>query len=418
MNVAFERFAPANIELPRRPMAAAIAESLRSIRRPAPPMPLLPHEVPKPPEEPPPRAWTQPLARAPQSTAPATRVRFRPASEIARSARPPQWLARGFVETDSLAVIAGDPGTGKSFAALDLAFCVATAQPFHGMSVESGPALIIAGEGAAGIGRRLRALEIARSVRLEGSPLHISTQPAALTDPADARALEQVVRSFAAEHGPPKLIVFDTLARNLGPADENSNSDVSRAIAACDRLRAATGACVMLVHHLGHSAKDRPRGASALPAALDWCWLCERDEDGTIRAQCTKAKDHEIPPPLAFKLCTVELDMADEDGNAVTSAVLQRVDPPEAPRRVGRAARGPNIHRAIEVLRAEVERHRANVIASGRDPSCARVRLVTWRDAALRAGLERNRFHEVKQALERAGEIVVDGEFVALRDDL
>jgi hypothetical protein len=348
--------------------------------------------------------------------APATRVRFLPASELARNARPPQWLAKGFLEVDSLAVIVGDPGTAKSFLAIDLAFCVATAQPFHGMSVESGPALLIVGEGANGIGRRLRALEIVRGVRLEGAPLHISLQAAALVDPIDARALEQVVRSFAAERGPPKLIVFDTLARNLGPADENSNSDVSRAIAACDRLRALTGACVMLAHHSGHSAKDRPRGASALPAALDWCWLVERDEDGVIRAQCTKAKDHEIPPPLAFKLCTVELDMADEDGNAVSSAVLQRVDPPEAPRRVGRAARGPNIDRALEVLRAEVERHRANVIASGRDPSCARVTIEAWRDACAAAGLDRRRFWEARQVLEREGAVVRDEQFVAPSD--
>jgi hypothetical protein len=414
MNAAvFERFAPAHIELPRRPLGAAIAESLRSIRRSAPPMPLLASELPELPDEPPPRTWTQPLARAPQ--APATRVRFRPASEIARAAKPPRWLARGFVETDSLAVIAGDPATGKSLVALDLAFCVATAQDFHGMPVDPGPALIIAGEGAAGIGRRLRALEIARGKRLDNAPLFVSTTAAALTDPADARALEQVVRSFVAERGAPRLVIFDTLARNLGPADENSNSDVSRAVAVLDRLRSVTGACVLAIHHLGHAVKDRPRGASALPAALDWCWLVERDEDEVIRARCTKSKDSEPPPPLAFKLCTVELDMADEDGRPVTSAVLHRVDPPEAPRRVGRAGYGPNLAIAIEVLRAEVERHRENVAASGRDPDLARVTLNAWRDACVRAGLDRRRFWDARQALARAGETVEDGMFVSLR---
>jgi hypothetical protein len=415
MNVAFERFAPAHIELPRRPLGAAIAASLRSIRRPPPPMPLLASELPELPDEPPPRTWTQPLARVPQSATPATRVRFRPASELARSARPPQWLARGFVETDSLAVIAGDPATGKSFVALDLAFCVATAQPFHGMPVDPGPALLIVGEGANGLGRRLRALEIVRGVRLEGLPLHISTQPAALTDPADARALEEIVATFSREHGPPKLIVFDTLARSIGPADENSNSDVSRAVAVLDRLRAATGACALAVHHVGHGSKDRPRGASALPAACDWVWLVERGEDGVIRARCTKSKDSEPPSPLAFELRTVELDLIDEDGRPVTSAVLHRVDPPEAPRRVGRAGYGPNLAIAIEVLRAEVERHRANVIASGRDPDLARVTLNAWRDACVRAGLDRRRFWDARQALARAGETVEDGMFVSLR---
>lgn len=351
-----------------------------------------------------------------QAAKPATRVRFRPAAELAREAKPPQWLARGFLERDSLAMLAGEPGHGKSFVAIDLAFSVALGLAWHGRAVESGPVLILAGEGANGIGRRLRALEIVRGHRLDGAPLFVSTVPAALTDAIDSHALGELVAAFAAEHGPPRLILFDTLARNLGPGDENSNADAGRAIASCDHLRALTGACVLLVHHLGHGAKDRPRGASGFPGALDWLWLVERDESGTVRARCQKAKDHDAPPPIAFELRSVELDLRDEDGNPTTSAVLHRVENPAyTPQpRARNAGSGTNQRLALRVLRETLDRHRRNVEASGRDPAAARVSLDAWRDALHAEGINRSRFFEVRKGLERAGLIRADGTFVEL----
>jgi hypothetical protein len=375
-----------------------------------PPGPPTLAELGEPPGEPE-RAAPEPKRAA----KPATRVRFRPASELAREAKPPLWLARGFLEMDALAMLAGDPGHGKTFVEIDLAYCVATGIDFHGMKVEWGPVLILAGEGANGIGRRLRALEIVRGRRLDAAPLYVSTVPAALADAVDSHALGELVAAFAAEHGPPRLICFDTLARNIGPADENSNADVSRAIAACDHLRALTGACVLLLHHLGHGAKDRPRGASALAGAVDWLWLVERDDSGRIHARCTKSKDHDAPPPMSFELRSVELDLPDADGNPTTSAVLHRVEAPACPAPKARnAGSGTNQRLALRVLRGTVDRHRRNVTESGRDPSEARVSIDAWRDALHAEGLHRNRFHEVRTALERACLIRTDGAFVEL----
>jgi hypothetical protein len=44
--------------------------------------------------------------------------------------RAPQWILKGIIPTESVVVIFGESGAGKSFLALDLAFCVATGRVF------------------------------------------------------------------------------------------------------------------------------------------------------------------------------------------------------------------------------------------------------------------------------------------------
>jgi hypothetical protein len=85
------------------------------------------------------------------------------------------------------------------------------------------------------------------------------------------------------------LIVLDTLARCIPGADENSAQDVGRAVAAIDRIRAATGATVLLIHHTGKNG-DSERGSSALRGAAD-TMLAVSNDDGLIRVECAKQKD-------------------------------------------------------------------------------------------------------------------------------
>src|SRR5690625_1661515 len=71
-------------------------------------------------------------------------------------ARAPEWIIRGRVEANSLAMIFGDPACGKSFLAVDWACSVATGKDYHGHTVQQAPVIFIAGEGLNGIARRLQ----------------------------------------------------------------------------------------------------------------------------------------------------------------------------------------------------------------------------------------------------------------------
>jgi hypothetical protein len=340
-------------------------------------------------------------------------TRFRLERMGTLQARPVEWLVRGLVERDSIAMVFSDPGAGKSFLAIDLAACVATGTPFHGLTVSHGPAIYIAGEGANGLARRRMAWEIEHERSLADELLFVSRSPAALCSPISANEVCVAVDSVAEQHGPPALVVIDTVARNFGPGDENSTQHMNGFVSAIDLIRANHCATVLLVHHTGHADKSRPRGAMALHGALDASYRLDKDKTGVIRIEAVKMKDAPIPEPLAFRLHAVNLGLVDEEGQTVTSAVLRReaYAPVAAKNNV---ARGKRQQTALNALETAFKRHRSNLTAGGRNPDTARVSVNDWRLECMDIGIPNNRFYEVKKSLEATKCIVVANGFVYL----
>ncbi|BBO82469.1 hypothetical protein DSCO28_30350 [Desulfosarcina ovata subsp. sediminis] len=308
--------------------------------------------------------------------------------------KPPDFLIRPFLERDSLAEIFGDPGCGKSFIGVNMACCVGTGTPFHGLSVKQCPVVYIAGEGQSGIGRRFMAWSIRNGVAIHEAPILVSTAPASFCDDGQVDDVIESIDLSGIDR--PGLIVVDTVARNFGSGDENSTADMTKFVAACDNLRERYRATILLIHHSGHADKSRARGAMALKGALDADYRLEKDIHGVVRLECKKMKDGEIPQPMAFKIRSVELPLVDEDGNPVTSAVLDRIDY-EPPAQATSAGKGKNQTTAIAQLKD---------LIAGRDDKKAP--LHEWRDACCQY-MDRNAFYRVKKALTASGEITEDG---------
>lgn len=235
--------------------------------------------------------------------------------------RAPDWLIPKLLEKDSLAAIFGAPGSGKSFVAIDLACRLASGTPWRGHQVEPGPVVYVAGEGHAGIARRVAGWQIHN-----GDLPRRSLAFAPSFDVADPVSYAETAQAIAVGmEEPPKLIILDTLARCLH-GDENSSQDMSVFVSACDKLRADfNGATVLLVHHTGHAAGERARGSSVLPAALDAAYRVEIDATRRfVTCTTTKLKDGEIGEPLVAELQQVDLPgMFDADGGPVTTAVIE-----------------------------------------------------------------------------------------------
>ncbi|USE34108.1 AAA family ATPase [Endozoicomonas sp. SCSIO W0465] len=193
---------------------------------------------------------------------------FSHVKELVKGVKPINWLIKGFLEMDSLSLMFGEPACGKSFAAIDLACCVATGNEWHGKPVKrQGPVFYIAGEGFNGLSRRLMAWQVAHGYNLRNAPIYVSQCSAALTDLANARLVSNSIAEIVEETGGviPSMIVIDTLARNFGPADENATREMNTFINNIDQLlRSKYECCVLIVHHTGVGAKDRARGNSAL----------------------------------------------------------------------------------------------------------------------------------------------------------
>jgi len=229
------------------------------------------------------------------------------------------WVLKGFIERESLNLLFGEPGAGKSLFALDWAFCIAAGIDWHGYSTKQTDVVVVAGEGFAGFSRRLKALE-SKYNRKASDKLLISQRPAQLMDEKNALWIANSVKALCANPG---LIIIDTLHRNI-EGDENSSQDIAKFINNLDIYLKPLGAAVLVVHHSGHGDKQRSRGSSSIRAAMDGEFSATKD-NGNIILTCHKAKDFEAFKPLQFSLQPTDLDWPDDDGAPMTSVYLEYV---------------------------------------------------------------------------------------------
>jgi len=341
-----------------------------------------------------------------------SRFQLKRLSEIEFKA--PDWLIEPFIEKDTLIMFFGDPASTKTFGAIDTACSVATGKDFHGMKVLPGPVVYIAGEGQNGLKRRFMAWAKHHDCNLDDAPIYLSLMPAALCDQEQTGWVMDAIKQISKDCGEPALIVLDTVARNFGPGDENSTMDMNGFIKGADLIREQYKACILLVHHTGHGDKSRGRGAMALKGALDSEYRFEKDDQGVVRVTNTKMKDFAPPDPMAFRLTTVELPFKDQDGNFITSAVLDDTTY-EPPATQGKNGRGKWQTVAIEILQNLYQKHRDRLEAKGYDPDEARVTTNDWRIACIEKGMTRQAWYRVKDTLPQTREVNLEGDYVYLK---
>lgn len=288
---------------------------------------------------------------------------------------PIKWLVSGVLEAGVLAAAFGAPASGKSFVAIDLALSIASGRAWNDRGVKQGSVVYFAGEGKAGIKRRLTAWMqrnpesrelIAEHFYLSDRACNLPNETALVLDTlADVKNL--------------KLVILDTLQRTM-EGDENSTRDMTAYIKSLDAIKAAhPESVVLVVHHTGHGSADRARGSSVLKASLDAEISVSKDDAGVITLKSSKAKDAEPFPPLSFRLESVVLDgWADETGQPVTSAVLKHLEAHQQELSWLSKVNGKNQKAAMIVLETLYQAQRRNLEANGHDPSGAQVTLDDW----------------------------------------
>ena len=275
---------------------------------------------------------------------------FTAVSDLLDGLKPILWLIENYLETDALSMVFGPSGAGKSFAVVDMACCVATGTPWHGMPVKQGAVFYIAGEGHNGLARRFAAWQKASGVSLKGAPIYKSNRAVMLLDGNAAENLAKEVARLCRIHKcVPSMIIVDTLARNFGDGDENKQADANRFIEHLDEYIRRIWLCnVMVVHHSGHDM-DRARGSSVFKGAMDQeIWI--KGSMGLIEMQVTKMKDAEIPANRRFKITQIGLSVEDDCGVEITGAYLE-IDGNPLEFKVGTRQNGTDIT-ALDVAKA------------------------------------------------------------------
>lgn len=231
---------------------------------------------------------------------------------------PIRWTIKGFLEKSGMNLISGPYGSGKSFVAFDMGFCVAAGIDWNGNKVIQSPVIILAGEGHSGIADRFAALELKYGVSCPGN-LYVSKIPARLTDGVNANWVSKAVNQICPDAG---LIIIDTLNRNFGGLDENSTKDMTLFINNVDNIFRVTSKTSIVVHHTGHAETNRARGNSSLPGACEGEFIV-KGQDGGLILICEKQKNAAKAVPLQFKFKRIEIPGRTDEGEPVASLVLE-----------------------------------------------------------------------------------------------
>ena len=175
----------------------------------------------------------------------------------------PDWLVQNLMTTGSPAVMFAASGQYKTFAALALAWSIATGTDFGPLKVhKQGPVLYIDLEGGLGMAKRIRGLwdHHGRTVKPD---IYFYDGHFRFNDPAQIQKLLAVLRVLK-----PVLTIVDTYSQAIPGMKENDAESASLVVDCINRIRSETGTAFLLIAHTPKSGDHTTRGSGALDAAM------------------------------------------------------------------------------------------------------------------------------------------------------
>ena len=195
-----------------------------------------------------------------------------------------EWLVDGLIPKVGVGSIYGAPASFKTFLALHLGLSIASGRSIAERSVQGGKVLYSAHEGFYGIHRRLEPAIQHHSFDANGFHLTHQNKPLDLCDKSEIDALIEDGDNYA-------LIIIDSLVQAMIDVDENSNTEVARALNVAESLAYAKQCCVLLIDHTGKETKGA-RGASAKLGNQDFSLSIKRhQETDRLSVKVEKQKD-------------------------------------------------------------------------------------------------------------------------------
>lgn len=256
-----------------------------------------------------------------------------------------KWLLKGFLPKANLGVIYGPSGAGKSFVVLDICASIARGVDWNGLRCTKTPGsiLYVVAEGSGGFPNRITAYCNAKGITSDDLQIDVIVDvPLSISNNGNVGRLIKYLKS----HNKYDLIILDTFAQVTPGMNENDAEDMSSTLGYIKDLSFASGAMVLLVHHSGKDAAKGARGHSSLIAASDA--IIEVSRDGEYRKlKVVKLKDGIDGQEFGFRLVDVPMG-EDEDGDVVSSAIVEYCDVVNRPKKLRENQRG--IYDVLQML--------------------------------------------------------------------
>jgi hypothetical protein len=216
-----------------------------------------------------------------KSTRPERHLRLVRAADLPAQLPEKAWLVRELWSHLAVGFIGGQPKSGKTWLALDLAVSVASGTHCLGRFPVDQPGLALAyfaEDSLPHVRERLASLCAHRRIPLGSLDLHLIDAPSLrLDDPDDQALLVQAVTRLK-----PRVLILDPLVR-LHALDENSAADVSSLLGWLRALSRTHDLGIVLVHHMSKKSRRQLgqalRGSSDLHAWADSSAYLTRKQD-------------------------------------------------------------------------------------------------------------------------------------------
>lgn len=231
--------------------------------------------------------------------------------------------------------LGGPSMAGKSFWALDALARVSRGEPVLGRKSLAAGVVYIGAEDPGGIRLRIEGLR-GEIGRLDPGRFQFIGQAPDLTEPddvADLRATLIEARDLMVADGSELgVIAIDTMSAAIPGADENTAKDMGPVLKALQDLAHELQTLVLMVAHTGKDADRGLRGWSGLLANADGLVMLDDPQGSPVRpGTVVKVKNGPAGDRFAFSLRVVEVG-EDDDGDPITTCVIEDQDAPEAVR--------------------------------------------------------------------------------------
>jgi len=251
------------------------------------------------------------------------------------------WLIKGLIPQLGHGLMSGQWGAGKTFTFFDLAAALSTGQPWLGHVVKRQcGVLLIAAEGADEVRLRLDAMVREKCSGMSRAPFRWYERAPLLLQKGAVEKLIAMARqaeaSLEKEFGLPLgLIGIDTIAACAGYSRAGDEYDNAVGQAVMNVLRAVAqelGCFVQGIDHFGKNLEAGTRGASSKESSGDVVLACLGDKQisGCVtntRLAIRKHRGGRQGQEYPFTLRMVEAPEKDEDGEAITTMVVDWLPP-------------------------------------------------------------------------------------------
>lgn len=221
-------------------------------------------------------------------------------------------MIEGLFEVNGLVMVAGPPGSYKSFLAISWMLSMASGREWCGRKTQPAKVLYALGEGKASLFKRIQAWCIYNG--LEDHEINRIDENFRTTFEVPQMGVKLSVSTMLGELDEarfrPEVIVVDTLARSFVGMDENTQQDTGLWVEQADRLR-QLGYTVIVLHHTAKNTEFgvKYRGSTAIMGAMDTAMTLVRESPASdnVILTVTKQKDNDEGRPVYFRKTAVPI---------------------------------------------------------------------------------------------------------------